>query len=126
MGDDIASDSIKPIPMLEGKVDALAMQLSQLANFITLQNPSQLVHTVEEEVDEFLSHDEEELAGSARDGKICLPKFALPQIFDGTMKDTKSFISSIILYIKGCKPEFRTTESKIMFALSYIQGGKAQ
>jgi Retrotransposon gag protein len=42
------------------------------------------------------------------------------------MKDTKSFISSIILYIKGCEPEFHTTESKIMFALSYMQGGKAQ
>jgi hypothetical protein len=115
MGDNITSDSVKPIPMLEEKVDALTMQLSQLVNFITLQNPIQLVPTVEEEVDEFLSHHEEESAGSARDGKIRLPKFAPPQLFDGMMKDTKSFISSIILYIKGCEPEFRTTESKIMF-----------
>jgi hypothetical protein len=42
------------------------------------------------------------------------------------MKETKSFISSINLYIKGQEPEFHTTESKIMFVLSYIQGGKAQ
>jgi len=28
--------------------------------------------------------------------------------------------------LKDLSPEFRTTESKIMFALSYIQGGKAQ
>jgi hypothetical protein len=126
MGDDIISDSIKPVPTLEEKVDALAMQLSQLVNYVMLQNPSQLVPTVEEEVDEFLSHHEEESAGSAGDSKICLPKFTPPQIFDGTMKDTKSFIGSIILYIKGCEPEFRTTESKIVFALSYMQGGKTQ
>ena len=47
-------------------------------------------------------------------------------MFDGTIKDTKSFISSIILYIKGHEPEFHTVESKIMFALLYMQGGKAQ
>jgi hypothetical protein len=42
------------------------------------------------------------------------------------MKDTNSFISSMILYIKGQEPEFHTTKSKIMFAVSYIQGDKAQ
>ena len=66
------------------------------------------------------------MAGSVGDGKIQLPKFTPPQAFDGTMKDTKSFVSFIILYIKGHEPKFRTTESKIMFALSYMQGGKAQ
>ncbi|KAF8240315.1 hypothetical protein L208DRAFT_1233916, partial [Tricholoma matsutake] len=49
-----------------------------------------------------------------------------PQIFDSTMENTKLFISSIVLYFHGRKPEFHTAESKIMFALSYIQGGKAQ
>ena len=29
----------------------------------------------------------------AEKGKACLPKFALPQPFDETMKETKSFIS---------------------------------
>jgi len=57
---------------------------------------------------------------------VCLPKFVLPQPFDGTMKDTKSFVSSLILYIYGRKAEFPSNESKIMFALSYIQGGKVQ
>ena len=71
-----------------------------------------------------MSHNEEEI--NPIDGKVCLPKFSLLQMFDGTMKDTKSFISSIILYIKGHEPEFHTVKSKIMFALSYMQGGKAQ
>jgi hypothetical protein len=125
-----ASDSANPVPMLEEKVDALAMQLSQLVNLYTLQNPTQSHHPyvaeAEEEIGEFLSHHEEEESRHPDNGKIRLPKFAPPQTFDGTMKDTKSFISSIILYIKGREPEFRTTESEIMFALSYMQGGKAQ
>jgi len=40
------------------------------------------------------------------------------------MKDTKSFVSSLILYIYGRKAEFPSNELKIMFVLSYIQGGK--
>ena len=76
-------------------------------------------------MDDFLSHHEEEQR-AADNEKVRLPKFATLQTFDGTMKDTKSFVSSIILYIKGRAPEFRTTESKIMFALSFMQGGKAQ
>ena len=96
----------------------------------TLQNQSQSHHPyvaeAEEEIGDFLSHHMEEKLKSSRNRKIHLPKFAPPQTFDGTMKDTKSFISSIILYIEGHKPEFHTTESKIMFVLSYMQGGKAQ
>ena len=80
---------------------------------------------VEEEVEDFFSHHEEE-AKSSTDGKVHLPKFTPLQMFDGTMKGTKSFVSSIILYIKGREPEFYTVESKIMFTLSYMQGGKAQ
>ena len=57
---------------------------------------------------------------------VHLPKFVLPQPFDGTIKDTKSFVSSLILYIYGRKAEFPSNELKIMFALSYIQGGKVQ
>jgi hypothetical protein len=124
------SDSANPVPTLEEKVDALALQLSQLVNLYTLQNQSQTHHPdvveAEEEIGDFLSHHEEEESRHSDNGKIHLPKFAPLQTFDGTMKDTKSFISSIILYIKGREPEFRTTESKIMFALSYMQGGKAQ
>jgi len=55
-----------------------------------------------------------------------LPKFAPPQQFDGTMKDTKSFVSSFILHIYGRKAEFPSNELKIMFALSYIQVGTVQ
>jgi len=62
----------------------------------------------------------------AKKGKAHLPKFALPQLFDGMMKDTKSFVSSLILYIYGRKAEFPSNELKILFAQSYIQEGKAQ
>jgi hypothetical protein len=120
------SASAGVVPTLEEKVDALTAQLKQLAYLVMEQNqPAAQVETVEpeEEIDEFLSHHEEE---GSREVKVCLPKFAPPQPFDGMMKDTKSFVSSIILYIKGREPEFQTTESKIMFALSYMQGGKAQ
>ena len=62
----------------------------------------------------------EEAVKSPVDGTVCLPKFALLHIFYGTMTDIKSFISSIILYIKGHEPEFHSVKTKIMFALSYI------
>ena len=115
-----------PAHSLEEKVDILTAQFSQLVQMLTMHETHQpSAEAVEEEVEEFLSHHEEE-ARSPIDGKVRLPKFASPQMFDGTMKDTKSFISSIILYIKGREPEFHTVESKIMFVLSYTQGGKAQ
>jgi Retrotransposon gag protein len=129
---EITPDSTNPVPMLEEKVDRLTAQLSQLVNLYTLENQTQLPHPyvheaqAKDEIGDFLSHHEEEESKISGDRKICLRKFALLQIFDGTMKDTKSFTSSIILYIKGRKPEFCTTESKIMFALSYMQGSKAQ
>jgi Retrotransposon gag protein len=49
-----------------------------------------------------------------------------PQMFDGMWDDTKSFISSMVLYISGQCPEFCTAKSKIMFALLYIKGEKVQ
>jgi len=116
-----------PAHSLEEKVDILMAQFSQLVQLLTPHETTQpSAEAVEEEVEDFLSHHEEEEIKSPIDGKVCLPKFAPPQMFDGTMKDTKSFISSIILYIKGREPEFHTVESKIMFTLSYMQGGKAQ
>jgi len=82
--------------------------------------------TPDDEVDGFLSTREEKEREEAEKGKVRLPKFAPPQPFDGTMKNTKSFVSSLILYIYGRKAEFPSNKLKIMFALSYIQGGKAQ
>jgi len=58
-------------------------------------------------------------------GKVCLPKFALPQLFDGTMKDTKSFVSSLILYIYRRKAEFPSNELKIsVCAILHCRGEK--
>ena len=51
------------------------------------------------EVDGFLSPKEERERDEAEKGKVHLPKFAPPQPFDGTMKEMKSFVSSLILYI---------------------------
>ena len=121
-----------PVPALEEKVDHLSDQLAHLMEAViyagsrTHQQP-QPHH--DEEVDDFLSHHKEELREEPRvadNGKVRLPKFATPQTFNGMMKDTKFFVSSIILCIKGRAPEFCTTKSKIMFALSFMQGGKAQ
>jgi hypothetical protein len=81
-------------------VDALSAQVVQLASLLELQMqmPTQSMEKEEEEeVVEFLSPQEEDRPHK----KVCLPKFAPPQSFDGTLKDTKSFISSIILCIKG-------------------------
>jgi len=80
----------------------------------------------DDEVNGFLSPRKEKEQEEAKKEEVHLPKFVLPQPFHGTMKDTKSFVSSLILYIYGRKAEFPSNELKIMFALSYIQGGKVQ
>ena len=74
-----------PTHSLEEKVDILMAQFSQLVQSLmpheTIQ-PS--AEAVEEEVEDFLSHHEEEIK-SPVDKKVCLPKFAPPQMFDGTI-----------------------------------------
>jgi len=67
----------------------------------------------DDEVDGFLSPREEKEQEEAEKGKVCLPKFALPQLFDGMMKDTKSFVSSLILYIyMGGRQSFQVMSQK--------------
>jgi hypothetical protein len=83
----------------------------------------------DEEIGDFEEKEEggEEVgSGVAKSGKACLPKYMPPQPFDSRQDNTKSFISSMVLYISGQCPEFHTAESKIIFALSYIKGEKAQ
>ena len=78
-----------PAHSLEEKVDILTAQFSQLVQMLTPHETHQpSAEAVEEEVEDFLSHHEEE-ARSPVDGKVHLPKFTSPQMFDGTMKDTK-------------------------------------
>jgi len=72
---------------------------------INFWSPCTLTPAVEEEVEVSLLHYEEESAKSTVDGKIYLPKFTPMQVFDGMMKNTKSFISSIILYKKFLRCE---------------------
>ena len=97
-----------------------------ISHFRESANKSVEMAMPDNEVDGFLSLKEEWERDEAEKGKVRLPKFAPPQPFDGTMKETKSFVTSLILYIYGRKAEFLSNESKIMFALLYIQGGKAQ
>ena len=115
------SPTVKPVPVknltLDEKVETLTMCLAQLTDYVTKQMPS---------TNQATSSEKDKANDIADAQKNRLPKFALPQPFDGTMQDTKSFISSVLLYIKGREPEFCTTKSKIMFTLSYMQGGKAQ
>jgi len=115
------------IPTLEERVNTLSNQVILLiSHFQDSANKSVEMAMPDDKVDGFLSPREEKEWKEAKKRKMCLHKFALPQPFDGTMKDTKSFVSSLILYIYGRKAEFPSNELKIMFALSYIQGGKAQ
>jgi hypothetical protein len=71
---EITPNSANPIPMLEEKVDALTVQLSQLVNSFSLQNQIQSPHPyvheaqAEDEIGEFLSHHEE--SKTSGDGKI--------------------------------------------------------
>ena len=93
-------------PTLEEKVDRLTDQLNHLMEAVMYaggQVHQQPQPHHDEEVDDFLSHHEEprEEPRAADNEKVHLPKFATPQTFDATMKDTKSFVSSSILYIKG-------------------------
>jgi Retrotransposon gag protein len=95
------------------------------------QSAALAVHRIimeeDEKLGDFVAEGEVDAGkGVTRSGNMRLPKYAPPQPFDGMQDKTKSFISSVVLYILGCCPEFHTAESKIMFALSYIRGGKAQ
>jgi len=118
------------IPTLDERVDKLMSLVMQLiSQFKNTCEGSVEMAGPEDKVDGFLSPKEEreqEEAGNSRNGKACLPKFVPPQLFDGMMKETISFICLLILYIHGRKVEFPNNEAKIMFALSYMQGGKAQ
>jgi len=113
--------------MLEERVNTLSNQVILLISYFhESANKSVEVAVPEDEVDGFLSPKQEKEQEEAKKRKACLSKFVLPQPFYGTMKDTKSFFSSLILYIYGRKAEFPSNESKIMFALSYMHGGKVQ
>jgi len=83
------------IPMLEERVDTLSNQVILLiSHFRESANKSVEMAAPDDEVDGFLSPKEERERDEAEKGKARLPKFALPQPFDGTMKETKSFVSS--------------------------------
>jgi len=129
MGEPCASGSTAEpnhIPMFEERVNTLSNQVILLiSHFCKSANKSVEMAVPDDKVDGSLSPKEERERDEAEKEKAHLPKFAPPQPFDGTMKETKSFVSSLILYIYGRKAEFPSNESKIMFALSYIQGGKA-
>ena len=88
------------IPMLEERVNTPSNQVILLiSHFQESANKSVEMAVPDDEVDDFLSPKEEKEWEEAKKGKVHLPEFALPQPCDGTMKDTKSLINSLILYI---------------------------
>jgi len=88
------------IHMLEERVNTLSNQVILLiSHFCESANKSVEMAVPDDKVDGFLSPKEERERDEAKKGKVHLPKFAPPQPFDGTMKEMKSFISSLILYI---------------------------
>lgn len=123
---------------LEIKVDTLFQQVTLLTQVVAEQQKQQAAQQAsvnshrtvveeDEEMEDFITEEMDDVGGRVTEsGKMCLPKYMPPQVFHGTREDTKSFINSVVLYISGHHPEFCTTESKIGFALSYIQGGKVQ
>jgi hypothetical protein len=52
-------------------------------------------------------------------------KVAPPDPFDGTLSNTETFLSQLILYFAGKKHELPGDLDKITFALSYMKGGTA-
>jgi len=77
------------IPMFEERVNTLSNQVILLiSHFQDSTNKSVEMAVPDNEVDGFLSPREEKEWEEAEKGKVCIPKFALPQLFDGMMKDT--------------------------------------
>lgn len=52
-------------------------------------------------------------------------KIAPPDIFDGTLAKTDTFLSQLSLYFTGKRREFQDDQDKIIFTLSYMKGGTA-
>ena len=76
-----------PAHSLEEKIDIFTAQFSQLVQLLMPHETNQLsAEAVEEEVEDSLSHQEEEEAKSPIDGKVHLPKFTPLQMFDGTIR----------------------------------------
>jgi hypothetical protein len=97
--------------MLEEKVNMLATHVGLITQAIIDQQTglptAVVVHcTVIDEDEEMGDFEEEEEGrevgnGVAESGKVHLPTYVPPQLFDGMWDNTKSFISSMVLYISG-------------------------
>jgi len=114
------------IPMLEESVYTLSNQVILLiSHFRDSANKSVEMAMPDDEVDGFLSPREEKEQDEAEKGKLRLPKFALPQPFDGTMKDMKSFVSSLILYIyMGGRQNFQVMSQRLCLCCHIFRGEK--
>ncbi|KAF8231231.1 hypothetical protein L208DRAFT_1018078, partial [Tricholoma matsutake] len=52
-------------------------------------------------------------------------KMAMPIPFNGKMQEVEAFCTSCYMYMKGKKDDFPNEISKIIWILSYFQGGTA-
>jgi len=114
------------IPMLKERVDTLSNQVILLiSHFCESANKSVEMAMPDNEVDGFLLPKEERERDEAKKGKVRLPKFAPPQPFDGTMKETKSFISSLIIYIyMGGRQSFQGMSQRLCLHCCIFRGEK--
>jgi hypothetical protein len=53
------------------------------------------------------------------------PTIAKPQPFSSSMHEVDAFRTSCFMYLKGCVGDFPTEDSKIIWVLSFLQGGTA-
>ena len=95
-----------------------------ISHFQDSANKSVEMATPDDEVNGFLSPREEKEWEEAEKGKVCLPKFAPPQPFDGTMKDTKSFVSSPFYIFMGGRHSFRVMSQKLCLCYLTSKGEK--
>ena len=54
-----------------------------------------------------------------------MPKVAVPQPFTGKMSKLDAFKTACYMYMQGRKDEFEDEDAKIIWILSYLQGGTA-
>ena len=54
-----------------------------------------------------------------------MPKVAVPQPFTGKMSKLDTFKMACYMYMQGCKDKFEDEDAKIIWILSYLQGGTA-
>ena len=103
-------------------VDPMA-QLQEQVNTLTLQ--LQNYEALYAEAQASMNEARDELDTERKYKSVGRTKIAAPPSFTGKMNETKLFIQACQIYLLIRKDEFQDEESKILWVLSYMQGGSA-